>query len=128
MKTDWRHGRLQDLIKRVPANSDNPFAVAIERGELYVELYCPEGADLQQPHDRDECYFIVEGNGEFVCGEDRVTFGSGDFLFVPAGMPHRFEHFGERMRAWVLFYGPGGGEQDTEDIDHFRITKFQEAD
>lgn len=123
MRTDWRHVRLEDLIERVPTGTDNPFAVAIERGELYVELYCPEGVDHQQPHDRDECYFVVEGAGEFVCGDDRVSFGAGDFLFVPAGMPHRFENFGERLCAWVVFYGPKGGEQDRDRLDHFHVTK-----
>jgi mannose-6-phosphate isomerase-like protein (cupin superfamily) len=113
MATDWTHRPLADLINRVPDRSVNPFAVALERGQLYVELYCPVEADHQAPHARDECYFVVEGSGEFVCGEERVTVGPGDFLFVPAGMPHRFENFGHRLRTWVLFYGPEGGEQPT---------------
>ena len=54
MKTDWHHGRFEDLVQRVPKDTDNPFVVAIERGQLYVELYCPEAVDHQQPHDRDE--------------------------------------------------------------------------
>ncbi len=110
MRRDWKHWRLAALKGHVPERSDNPFAVAIERGELYVELYCPEHRDLQQPHDRDECYFVIEGSGEFVCGDERVSVTAGDFLFVPAGMPHWFENFGERLRTWVLFYGPSGGE------------------
>jgi len=123
MKTDWHHGRFEDLVQRVPKDTDNPFVVAIERGQLYVELYCPEGVDHQQPHDRDECYFVLEGAGEFVCGEERVPFSAGDFLFVPAGMPHRFENFGGRLRTWVVFYGPEGGEHDPDDLDHFHVTK-----
>ena len=109
MRSDWCHRRAGDLRARVPADSRNPFAVALERGELYVELYCPEGTDWQQPHERDECYFVVEGEGEFLCGEERVRFAPGDFLFVPAGVTHRFENFGARMRVWVVFYGPAGG-------------------
>ena len=110
MRQDWKHWSLEDLKSQVPSNSDNPFAIAIERGQLYVELYCPEQRDLQSPHDRDECYFVIEGEGEFVCGGERRQVGAGDFLFVPAGMPHRLENFGERLRTWVLFYGPAGGE------------------
>ncbi len=112
MASDWKHVHLADAIECVPAEAANPFAVAIERGELYVELYCPEHRDLQQPHERDECYFVVEGEGDFVCGDERTRFGPGDFLFVPAGMPHWFESFGQRMRTWVVFYGPSGGEAE----------------
>ncbi len=111
MAQDWHHAPLAGTIRRVPAGSANPFAVALQRGQLYVELYCPQGEDRQAPHSRDECYFVVDGTGTFVCGDERVSVGPGDFLFVPAGMVHRFEDFGERLRTWVLFYGPEGGEE-----------------
>ena len=113
METDWAHRRPADLIPHVPDRPVNPFATALDRGQLYVELYCPVDEDHQEPHDRDECYVVVEGSGEFVCGDERVTVGPGDFLFVPAGMPHRFENFGHRLRTWVMFYGPEGGERVT---------------
>jgi mannose-6-phosphate isomerase-like protein (cupin superfamily) len=101
----------REIEGRIPRGVDNPFAVAIERGELYVELYRPEGEDLQAPHERDECYFVVEGNGTFVLGDERVPFEPGDCIFVPAGVVHRFEDFGEHVLTWVLFYGPPGGDR-----------------
>lgn len=42
-------------------------------------------------------------------GGETVPFRPGDFLFVPAGMSHRFEDFGDDMAVWVMFYGPKGG-------------------
>jgi uncharacterized RmlC-like cupin family protein len=33
-----------------------------------------------------------------------------DFLFVPAGLPHRFTDFDDTMSTWVMFYGPNGDE------------------
>ena len=38
---------------------DSPFLNLFEHGSLSVEVYRPEGADLQQPHDRDEIYVII---------------------------------------------------------------------
>ena len=35
----------------------------------------------------------------------------GDLLFVPAGVPHRFEESGDNLVVWVVFYGAPGGEQ-----------------
>jgi len=78
--------------------------------------------DHQKPHDRDECYAIIEDHGKFVMGDEIVSFGSGDFLFVPAGLPHRFTDFDDTMSTWVMLYGPNGGENanSTEKPANYR--------
>lgn len=87
-----------------------PFAPAFGHGSMTVELYAPRGRDLQSPHSRDELYFIVTGSGEFVTGSVRDAFGPGDVFFVPAREEHRFESFTDDFAAWVVFWGPEGGE------------------
>ena len=89
---------------------DTRFAMFICHGSLTVELYQPLDEDLQQPHDRDECYVVTDGTGLFEMGNETVSFAPGDFIFLPAGMPHRFSDFGHSITCWVMFYGPGGGE------------------
>lgn len=89
----------------------SPFLNVFEHGSLSVEVYQPNKVDLQQPHTRDEIYLIISGNGEFVNGGIRTTFLHGDFLFVPAGIVHRFENFTDDFSTWALFYGRKGGEQ-----------------
>ena len=106
------HIPLATAASQIPEGADDPrFAILFERGSLTVELYRPQGIDRQQPHSRDECYVVIDGSGIFEMGEETVTFGPGDFLFVPASMPHRFRDFGEPMTTWVMFYSPEGGEQ-----------------
>lgn len=92
------------------ANTKSPFLKLFEHGSLAVELYKPDKVDLQQPHSRDEVYVIVSGTGEFLNDGVRTNFKTGDFLFVPAGIEHRFENFTDDFSTWVLFYGPEGGE------------------
>ncbi|RDY60943.1 cupin domain-containing protein [Flagellimonas nanhaiensis] len=91
---------------------DSPFLTLFEHGTLSVEIYKPEKVDLQQPHSRDEIYVVVSGTGEFLNDGHRTTFAPGDFLFVPAGIEHRFENFTDDFCTWVFFYGPEGGEND----------------
>ncbi len=89
----------------------SPFLPVFEHGTLSVEVYKPEKIDLQQPHTRDEVYVIISGSGEFLNGGVKMNFSPGDFLFVPAGVEHRFENFTDDFSTWVIFYGPEGGEK-----------------
>ncbi len=108
--TDAIRLRPEEIASHIPGPLGERHHVAWQRGQLTVELYIPQGEDLQKPHTRDECYVIVRGSGRFRMGERTVDFRAGDFLFVPAGMEHRFLDFGDTLVAWVIFYGPEGGE------------------
>lgn len=87
-----------------------PSAFVFEHGTLQVKMYQPSRQDPQKPHTRDEIYLIARGSGWFVNGAERHSFQSGDMLFVPAGVTHRFEEFSDDFCTWVMFYGPEGGE------------------
>jgi mannose-6-phosphate isomerase-like protein (cupin superfamily) len=82
-------------------------------GSMLVKYYAPRGSDEQTPHTRDELYVVVRGSGWFVNGDRRHPFAAGDVLFVPAGVPHRFEDFTDDFGTWVVFYGPEGGERSS---------------
>lgn len=100
---------IQVTLARAAAHlsAENPFKTFFEHGEdITVELYAPVGIDRQQPHERDELYIVASGHGTFSRGDERVPFGPGDLLYVPAYVPHRFETFSEDFRTWVIFYGP----------------------
>ncbi len=88
------------------------FKELFSHGTLSVEIYKPVGDDPQAPHDRDEVYVVAAGSGWFVKGATRQPFETGEVLFVPAGVEHRFEDFTDDFATWVFFYGPAGGEDD----------------
>ena len=105
MKTDFLSG-----LQRLPDPAGERFAVLMQHGSMKVEVYAPQGSDLQQPHTQDELYFVQSGHGEFLNGDARLPFQPGDAFFVPAGQVHRFENFSNDFATWVVFYGPEGGE------------------
>jgi mannose-6-phosphate isomerase-like protein (cupin superfamily) len=88
------------------------FVVAMTHGTMSVEIYAPVGSDPQQPHRQDELYFIHSGSGSFRIGTASHPFEPGTCFFVPAGVEHRFEQFTPDFAAWVVFWGPEGGERD----------------
>ncbi|MFT4663412.1 MAG: mannose-6-phosphate isomerase-like protein (cupin superfamily) [Polaribacter sp.] len=65
---------------------------------------------MQEPHKQDEVYVVISGTGTFINGETTSPFGPRDFLFVPAGVEHRFVDFTDDFSTWVIFYGKNGGE------------------
>jgi mannose-6-phosphate isomerase-like protein (cupin superfamily) len=91
-------------------NSPNEFLTLFEHGSLSAEVYKPEITDKQKPHERDEIYVIISGKGSFINDAEQVNFKAGDFLFVKAGIDHRFINFTPDFSTWVFFYGPKGGE------------------
>ena len=86
------------------------YGVLLEHGSLEIGYYAPGKIDEQQPHDRDEVYIVQSGHGRFVVGDRAQDFEPGEALFVPAGVEHRFEDYSDDFAAWVIFYGPSGGE------------------
>ena len=109
------HVSLLEALAAGPPPAGNLATPIFAHGSLVVEMYRPEGADPQKPHDRDEVYVIARGTAVFFDGVGRVDVGAGAFLFVAAGQPHRFESFSADFACWVLFYGPVGGEAAARD-------------
>jgi mannose-6-phosphate isomerase-like protein (cupin superfamily) len=112
--TDARAARvsLAEAMSKLPGPGGERYRVLFERAGLSVEIYAPRGRDNQTPHTRDEIYVVVQGHGEFFDGSARQKIRPGDFLFVAAGVEHRFENFTDDLVTWVIFYGPEGGGGD----------------
>jgi mannose-6-phosphate isomerase-like protein (cupin superfamily) len=112
MRGDWHASAAH--AAEAPVAPGHRSAEILRHGSLEVRYYAPgAGADEQAPHDRDEVYFVASGSGFLVRGGERVAIAPNDMLFVPARMEHRFEDYSRDFAAWVVFYGPRGGERDN---------------
>lgn len=67
---------------------------------VYV-LVAPE-PDRQQPHEDDEIYIVLEGNGVLQVEDERVELHEGSAVYVPAGAEHRFVGY-ELLSVLVIF-------------------------
>jgi mannose-6-phosphate isomerase-like protein (cupin superfamily) len=102
---------LRSLLDALP---DGPEAVraryGVRHGTMRAGVYAPRGQDTQGPHDQDELYVVACGSGAFLKNGERTPFAAGDLIFVEAAAEHRFEAFTDDFAAWVIFWGPKGGE------------------
>jgi mannose-6-phosphate isomerase-like protein (cupin superfamily) len=108
--TKFYRGTLEEMLKRTVGRNED-WAVAFSHGTLELGLYAPRGEDMQSPHEQDEIYVVIQGQGTFVIDNERHEFGPGDTLFVAAEAVHRFENFTPDLAVWVVFYGNKGGER-----------------
>jgi mannose-6-phosphate isomerase-like protein (cupin superfamily) len=87
-----------------------PFKMVMQHGSMSSEVCALRGTDYQTVHDQDELYFIVQGEARFVHLGVSQMVGRGDGILVPAGEDHRFEAMSTDFVAWIVFWGPKGGE------------------
>jgi mannose-6-phosphate isomerase-like protein (cupin superfamily) len=64
-------------------------------------LVAPE-ADRQQPHEDDEVYVVLEGDGVLDVEGVSVPVKEGSAVFVEAGADHRFSAY-EQLAVLVIF-------------------------
>jgi mannose-6-phosphate isomerase-like protein (cupin superfamily) len=101
---------IEKALQAVRDSDDGLYGTLLENGSMELGYYKPSAIDNQSPHSQDEIYIVQTGHGRFVCDEESIPFEPGDALFVAAGVAHRFVDFSDDFAAWVIFYGPSGGE------------------
>lgn len=58
---------------------------------LLLGINCLEPGQTQKPHDhkdQDKFYFVVEGNGSFWLGNEKIDAAAGEVIWAPAGIVH----------------------------------------
>jgi len=110
---------LAGILSRIPGAPSKKwpagerYATALAHGTMSLGLYVPVGLDPQTPHSQDEVYIVRSGSAEFVVSGERTACVTGDVLFVAASVEHRFEALSPDFSAWVVFWGPKGGEKSA---------------
>lgn len=102
--------RFADYTAKVPTAEGERSVLALKRGTLDVRLSVPVPPNRQTPHEQDELYAVISGEGVLIHGGERTPFGAGDLLFVAAGVDHHYTDFSDDLSLWRIFYGETGGE------------------
>ncbi|TCN40079.1 cupin domain [Kribbella orskensis] len=72
---------------------------------LVEAMVPPGGGPPPHIHERtDETFYMVNGELEFLSGDETFTASSGDVVFLPRGNVHRFHNPGIRPATLVFIY------------------------
>ncbi|MFB3855460.1 MAG: cupin domain-containing protein [Vicinamibacterales bacterium] len=101
-----RRSHAFDLSDLVSAHGDGHWAEFLNVETLRAGIYrLPVDAiDPQQPHAEDEVYYVIEGRAVLRVEAETMPVGPGSIVFVPAGMPHRFEQIDRDLLVLVFFF------------------------
>jgi quercetin dioxygenase-like cupin family protein len=76
---------------------------------LMLGLNCLEPGQVQPVHDhadQDKFYFVIEGQGEFVVGDETRVVAEGGVVWAPAGMPHGVTNTGSARLVILMGIAP----------------------
>lgn len=85
-------------------------ASSTDRSFSIVEAIEPPGggAPLHVHHGEAEGFYILEGTIDLTCGDQTVTAQTGDFVYAPKEVPHKYVVAGDKpARLLLLFSRPG---------------------
>jgi len=62
-----------------------------ETDDLFCDIYCLEPGQEQKPHTHDDAtklYYVLEGTGSFLSGDEKRDLSPGSLTWAPPGVPH----------------------------------------
>lgn len=100
------------------ARGERPSWQGLSNGTMRTYLFRPGAWNpqalkslVEAIHSQDEIYIVLRGNCAFSKMGDVRDVKTGDVIFVEAGAEHGFESYSDDFAAWVIFWGPSGGEE-----------------
>lgn len=87
------------------AKSGRPYLPFLDLPTLRCGLYVlPAGGDDgQSPHETDEVYYVLSGNGKIRVEGEVQPVSAGSVIYVKAHADHRFIDIEEELRLLVFF-------------------------
>jgi len=83
------------------------------RDELsLVEFELEPGFEGPEPHSHDDhvdSFYVLEGEPEFLMGEERLRLGAGSFVAAPIGVIHMFSNPGPQRARLLNVHAPSAG-------------------
>jgi mannose-6-phosphate isomerase-like protein (cupin superfamily) len=68
-----------------------------------------EGVDPHSHSDHVDSFYVLEGEVEFVMGDETVRLGPGGYVAAPIGVVHGFRNVGENELRMLNLHAPNVG-------------------
>ena len=100
----------KDYRAHTGSNPDKFFkSTLFQSANLLLGLNCLEPGQTQSAHahgDQDKFYFVLEGEGEFMAGDEKQNAGAGAVIWAPAGVDHGVTNTGAERLVLLVGIAP----------------------
>ena len=98
---------IDEYLKKIKKSPDEYFHTFINKESLAagILLLQPGEEDTQTPHDSDEVYYVVRGDGYLRINKKDYPVSAGKVFFVAKDVEHHF--FGNSKELQVLYFFGG---------------------
>ena len=98
----------KEYLKEIKKNKNEYFRTFINRQSLAAGILFlkPGEKDTQEPHDSDEMYYVVRGNGFLKINKKEYPVSEGKAFFVAKDVEHYFFGNTEDLEVLYFFGGP----------------------
>ena len=96
-----------DAYLKQISDSNSYFNTFLEKQSLAAGILslAPGEEDTQEPHESDEMYYVLKGNGFLRINKNDYSVKPGKAFFVPKNIEHHF--FGNTKKLTVLYFFGG---------------------
>ena len=77
--------------------------------QIFMDVYCLEPGQEQKPHvhaGAAKVYYVLEGEGVFLVGEEEQSLGAGHAVLAPAEAPHGVRNPGPGRLVLLVTMAP----------------------
>jgi len=110
---EWNGSKIHVLLEQEGTDGD--------MGMFTTQFFAPGGPPLHVHEDAGEALYVLEGRAEFLAGDERVTLGAGEVVFVPRGVDHTFHFPDETGGKLLVIVTPGGFEGFFAATKHLKL-------
>ena len=108
------HDNIKELTKE---NKNYREALFTGKYSQLVIMSVPVGGEIGgETHETtDQIFFVVDGDGEAIVGNETFGFYEHDVVFVPAGVTHNIKNVGdEDLKLYTIYSPPVHAEGTVE--------------
>ena len=96
--------------EHVGSQADKFYKTTLWQGEhVMIGLNCLQPGQTQKVHAHDgadKFYFVLEGHGKFIVGEEEREADTGSLVVAPSGIPHGVTNVGDVRLSLLVTIAP----------------------
>jgi hypothetical protein len=112
---------LTELLGKLPhvTPAEAPGAEGFAHGTMALHLVGPQAGEAAKPNLQDAVLIVAAGSGRLSLNGEDIAIEPGDAVFLRAGRPYGLSETADTFAAWLIAWGPAGGEAPAPDPSVF---------